>query len=333
MHDKNFKLIPELDAVYNKSIGICIIKSYKNDLNTLESSTILWTCIELSEKDFIKKIKTLTSQGFRHPYVTIRAPDNSSIPPSVAMSRTVKDEVFDSKSTLNELLHALEQYKTEGKTCSIHVQFTKNAIDFLHSAPKSGFHFEKGEQKEMAGELHVDTVRKVENIFVYTIDIDRKNVDMGKDEDVDVRSSRYNFHSHPEEAYIRHKVKNAWPSSTDYLGFLQLGNNTIFHCVATLEGMYILSFNSFWMNNLNKVNKGFVTKHYDIDHKKKYTPEEYTKKVNEILYKGHPIYDVQFIQWGGANKIFKVSYSKYGISCIATEKSMNNYKRSHRHLK
>lgn len=327
-------------VIYYKDKNICIIsyETYKhiNDiLPTLFSGftpkTKLWVNVELENNNFMHIIDIFSKNGFNNPYLTKFKPNNTEINLSISLSRqNTPTEKYIAKSTMNKILYALKQYKKS--SCSVHIQLDKKAISFLRKASKIGITLNKNgkkSQKELTGELIVKEVIKKNNKFIYIIDIDEGSVRSGEEEEVDVSATRYNFHSHPQEAYIRHSVDNAWPSVTDYLGYLQLGNNTIFHIVATLEGVYIMSFNSYWGKRLKKIEKSFVKKRYDIDHKRDYTPNSYVKKVNSILYKGYPIYNVQFFNWESANKVFEVSYSKSGINCFATQKGIKTYKELH----
>ena len=144
--------------------------------------------------------------------------------------------------------------------------------------------------------------------LLYIIDVNKDSVKSGEEEAVSVSATRYNFHSHPEEAYIRHSVDNAWPSLTDYIGYFKLGNNTIFHCIASLEGVYILSFSPYWVKRLNELNEKIIKKKYDIESEDDYTPSQYVKKVNEILYKNQPIFNLKYFPWKKANTPFEISF-------------------------
>ena len=206
------------------------------------------------------------------------------------------------------------------KVCSINVQITKKALKFLKKASKIGITINKNgkkSQKELTGELYVGKIVKKGGKIVHLIELDHGSVSSGEEEEVDVEGTRYNFHSHPKEAYVRHSVDKAWPSQTDYLGYLYLGNDTILHCVATLEGLYALSFGSYWVNNLKNVSTSFVENNYHIDHKEHYTPQEYCRKICAIKYKNHPIFRVQFFPWKSAGRIFSVNYAKTNETCVA----------------
>jgi hypothetical protein len=201
-------------------------------------------------------------------------------------------------------------------------------VEFLRKTSKMGITMNKNgkkSQKELTGELYVKEVVKDTNGFVYIIDINKNSITSGEEENVNVSPTRYNFHSHPHEAYVRHSVDKAWPSQTDYLGYHKLGQNTIFHCVATLEGVYILSFGAYWGSHLKDVSRSFIGKHYDIDHKEKYTPEEYVEKINSIMYKGKPIYELRYFPWEKAGSVFEAYFPQINSSCLMSQKIVENY--------
>uniref|UniRef100_A0A6C0EKB7 Uncharacterized protein n=1 Tax=viral metagenome TaxID=1070528 RepID=A0A6C0EKB7_9ZZZZ len=327
-------------VLHNTSKEVCLLNpdcaSYVGEVLPalfagLSAKTILWVSIDVGDANCVATVKKFAKNGFNSPYITNMSPLRVSISPSIALVRlNVPTEQYNASATLNKVLHAIKEYKGGDTACSLKAQLAPRAISFLRKASKMGITINgdgKKSQKELTGELFVSNVEKNGNNFIYIIDIDEGSVESGAEEDVNVNATRYNFHSHPQEAYVRHRVDKAWPSLTDYLGFLKLGTNTIFHCVATLEGVYVMSFGPYWGRRLKKVSKSFVQSHYDIDHRESHTPQEYAQLVNNIKYKGQPIYHVEFIPWTEAGKVFNVSYSKIGLSCIATEKGHRSYRK------
>lgn len=270
-------------------------------------------CVEINlrDKNFKEILKQFTGHGFGNPKIEGEI---------LVLSRVNRPSSFNNcDTTLHLIVDMLEQSKKD--TCGINAQFSKTAIKFLRRASKIGFTVDrngKKSQKELTGELVVEKVVQKDGKYIYIININEGSVGSGSEEEVDVSPTRYNFHSHPEEAYVRHSVDKAWPSLTDYLGYKILGNRTIFHCVATLEGVYVMSFGNYWVNHLNKISTNFIERNYNIDHKERYTPTQYTEVVNNIKYKGYPIYNVQFIPWENIEgKIFTVNYAKSGDLCIS----------------
>jgi hypothetical protein len=326
--------------LYNVRKRICIVdpKSInhidlilENCINYLLPNTLLWVGLELDNNEDIKKICDI---GFNSPYITNIRPDKKRCNKEViALCRkNIENDPDAIEGTMNKINDIIEQHKKGESCCRINAKLSTNAINFLKSASKLGVTVNKNgtqSQKELTGELYVKNVIKDNNKIIYIIDIDKGSVESGNEENVDVFPTRYNFHSHPHEAYVRHSVNKAWPSLTDYLGYLKLGANTIFHCVASLEGLYVLSFTNHWGSKLNKVSKTFVKDNFRVNQRGSLTPEDYTKHINSILYEGYPIYKVEYFTWDKADTIMNVYYPKIGMSCMPTEKIVKNYKKIH----
>jgi hypothetical protein len=328
--------------MYNEKREICIIgsdcESYLPKIllalfSGLPPETLIWVGIDLSQKDFTNVLDTFVSNGFNSPYVTTLSPMYGDIPASAALTRqNIPSDPDTSAATVNKVLYSIQQYKDDGRSCYLFAKLSPRAIGFLKEASKIGITVGKDgkkSQKELTGELYVKDVLQETGKFTYVIDIDKSSVESGQEENVDVSATRYNFHSHPHEAYVRHSVDNAWPSVTDYLGYHKLGNSTIFHCVATLEGLYVMSFSPHWGSNLKKVNRKFIDKNFEIDHKEPYTPDQYVDKINAILYKGYPIFDLKYFPWEKADSVFKVFYAQTGSSCLPCEQIVEKYKKLH----
>jgi hypothetical protein len=298
---------------------------------SLPPETILWVGVDISKDNFIDTVKSFVSHGFNSPFVTTISPLYKDISPSVSLTRqNITSDPHSSHATLNKVLHSIEQYKSDESSCYIFASLSENAVNFLKQASKLGVVIGKDgkkSQRELTGELFVKDVKREDGKFVYIIDIDKNTIKAGEEENVDVETTRYNFHSHPHEAYVRHSVKKAWPSVTDYLGYHRLGENTIFHCVASLEGVYVISFGPHWANRLKKVSRRFIDKRYDVDLEKKYTPKQYIEKINKIKYKNYPIFQVKFFTWNKANTVFKVFYPQIGSTCLPTKQSLHKYKK------
>jgi len=327
---------------YNKKKGICVLADISccKEIGKIQEicrqkypKIILWVAIDIARKDCIVILQHLVRNNFEHPYMTVLTPMYTDISPSIALSCEIPSQAFrtsreSQKTVMFKISHVIQQYKQDTNACFLHAILTPKAIKFLKSTSISGYKKAgngKIIQTEMGGELYVKNVESRNGNFVYRIDINLESVEMGKQESIDVIATRYNFHSHPRDAYIRHSVHNGWPSVTDFLGYLQMGKNTIFHCVATLEGLYVISFGSYWSQRLDKISKKFVDKNYEIDLKKNYTPKKYTEIVNNILYKGHPIYFVQYFSWEKADSVIKVFFPQIGSACIVSQKIYDNY--------
>jgi hypothetical protein len=345
------KINENYSVMHNEYKNICIVdhKIHNHFPVILESlnkkfpNTVLWVGIDIGNDDFIKLIKKFIENGFKNPYINMVCPMGDKIYPSVCLSRgnNLSDNI-DVNSVLNKVFDVIKQHKTHKGVCFINIKLTPKAVKFLKDSCFSHFKTDKrGKtiQTEITGELYVENVVSEDGKIIYMIDINTGSVKLGQKESVDVDPYRFNFHSHPKEAYVRHSVNKGWPSVTDYLGYLKLGQNTIFHCVASIEGLYVMSFTPYWSRQLHKVDKKlkkFVDKNFEIDQKKKsYSAKKYTKVINSIKYKendgdkGNPIFKVEYFRWENAGDGFSVFFPQIGSSCLVSQKIVDNYNKIH----
>jgi hypothetical protein len=302
---------------YLDEVLVCFDKYLPKDTTTC-------VCFDLKHKNFKKVVEKFISKGFNSPIISSKHPHHKNIAPSLFLIRKNTDSNY--KMTLNNLMYSLQQSNND--ICSLYAKLSPKCVKFLKNTSKSGKTKNKnGEvtQKEMTGELFVNDIINERGKLVFEIDIKKDSIEHGSEENVDVYSTRYNFHSHPEEAYIRHSVNKAWPSVTDYLGYHKLGENTIFHCVTSLEGIYVISFSPYWGKRLKQIDRKFIDKNYDIDHNSDYTPYEYAKKINNILYKGEPIFHIQYFEWEKADNLIHVYYTHTGSTCLPSQDLVDSY--------
>lgn len=320
---------PNCYILYDKkNCQICMEKKYTDIESICEqlseqfsNSMVLWLDIPIDSEDFAINVKKCAKCGFTGPYITNEMPFTKPNKICMALSKKNKKHSSNINRTILNCLYVLQQYKNNSDSCNIHAKFSHKAINFLKKTSHRGHTKNKDNtvtQKELGGNLYISKIEKPNSDYIFIVDVDQKNVKPGSEEEVSVSATRYNFHSHPKEAYVKYKVEKAWPSLSDYLGYLRLGNKTIFHCVTTLEGIYIMSFGEYWVNRLNNVDKKFIKKNYKIERNTDITPFEHVKQVNNIKYKNQPIFIIKFLPWGMATKtIFSVNYKKKGLSCEA----------------
>lgn len=339
----------EYQLLYNRIKNICIkdpeCHSHLPEIlqvlsTTLPKDAITWVPIDIARKDFVKVANTFISNGFSSPYINTITPHSLTMKPSVCLSLHADNPEKNHKMTLHKVYDVLKQYKNNEGVCYINVQLTPEAVKVLSNTPFSGFVKNKNgktSQKELSGELHLENVVPKDDKFVYMIGVNHSTIEHGEDEAVSVLPLRFNFHSHPRQAYIRNGVKKAWPSVVDYLGYLTLGKNTVFHIVACIEGMYVISFTPYWSQRIDNIDerlKKFVDKNFEIEHSEPYTIEEYIGIVNNIKYKdgpnsSHAIFHVDFFDWNNAGNVFSVFFPQIGSSCLVSQKIVNKYKRLH----
>lgn len=312
--------------VYNEKRKICEIRGYVGDQGHLNS--ILKSITVYMPRDItiwagvvpIDKSEHYISAGFDNPHISDHSPlQYDFLDKGVAFSKKNSEQNSpNADSVRNKLRHASTQ---TGDLCNIYARFTHNALTYLKELNESK------QTNEQAGSLVVSNVVKQGSQLVFELSPDPINTKNGQSETVDAVWSRYNFHTHPKKAYENHGVTRGWPSSQDFVGFLQLDNHTVFHTVVTLEGVYIISLSPEWHVDIRKVDKKFVLKHYDINHDTKIDFKTYTKMINEKKYKGVQLFIVKYLPWESATTSFPVYYAKTGDKCLATEEVFELYKK------
>ncbi len=300
-----------------------------------------WAYIQLDDEMLNENLLKLVEYGYAHPYISSVSPSNMEIYDSICLSQ--KNDQTDSNLTIYQIEYVLEMYDSD--TCFMQVKLDSDTIEFLESTTRKGWSRNKNggtTQKEMSGNLSVVGMEKNDDSPIHILHLDQDSIILGEEESVSVPNSKYNFHSHPHQAYEKNRVDKAWPSLTDYLGYIHLGSSTIFHLVTTIEGLYIICFGKYWSDKLpsfcgskTKIQKSiikFLKKNYDIDRHTDMTPEECVKHVNNILYKGYPIFILQYHQWKDADKIFNIYYAKDDgncFSCQSTHDIFNEHYNKH----
>jgi hypothetical protein len=251
------------------------------------------------------------------------------------------------------------------KVCSRKICFDDETLNKLRYLSDYNYNHDKDynriENKEVSGKL----IAKKEN-GNYILHLDEKfNLKNLQAHEAEFIDSHYNFHTHPLEAYLYHNCDLGWPSKDDFVTFLDgfLNYNVIFHCVATVEGLYIMSINktsmiplrehfdniksreqdsfiedvdSWVMKHLNidkfnyKMSKGYKPSNYD---KTIHTPKDYVKFINcfgikySVGKRNIKIFKLQFLSWDELkrNKCFTFNFiSKKGNCPVTLQEYRNN---------
>lgn len=264
--------------------------------------------------DFLKKIKLLIGTGFINP-ILVRNKDCNLI----VMNKKKDDIKYDS-SVFNECIDLVMCSKK--KENLMYIKIEKNSINMLKNTPfsKCTLNVNKScTQKEMAGALNV---LNVNDRGIYTIGIDKNSVIYGTEEGVKIVNGKYNFHSHPKEAYIKYEVEDGIPSAQDYIGYMSsvYSNNSRCHFVAAIEGLYIISISKDFtlysdIKNIieDKLGKNklyeFIKKKYNENKIKYNRVSDYVKIINKIKYNNRRIFKVKFYKWNYlANTNIKIYY-------------------------
>lgn len=298
-------------CLYNPKKNICVMDPDLAERfpDIFGNTCIYWTCLRSPEREVVLK---LARKGFCHPYITWKTPDGRETG-GVALVKQ-----GDNKYSPEVVVNKIKGLRQGEGICKLIARFSSRAIELLRKLPEKGHTKNKDgtmSQKELTGELVITGA----DSKGYVIGVNEGSVGSGEEEDVSVSIVRYNFHSHPKEAYLRHSVRKAWPSVIDFLGFAKLGKRTIFHAVITLEGIYILSFEEHWAQNPEKIPRSFIQKHFNIPHPVKQDEKDIEKflgTVNGITLEGHPIFNVFFLPWNKATSSFQVNFSGLGADSV-----------------
>lgn len=333
--------------LYSRKDNICELHNIgNNDLNNLDlllyslidslpPKTIIWSRVE-GENNKEVRLNKFIDLGFHSSFMCNKSPLNKIKYQNYGLCMYRKNNEnetdFPKSSVKKEIKNTLESY-TQNK-CKLNIKFNTDTLLFLRKLCKTGKYLKNGKfvQKEIAGSLLLKLNEPTGNEgHYYDIIVRKDNLIVGKNEEVSISNSRYNFHSHPEQAYIRHKVSDGHPSGQDFLGYFQAIKiyGTVFHCVISLEGIYIISLQEYWCyNNIYKLSENSIEKKYDIPHNS-LKHKSYMKKVNNISYKKNPLFNVSFLEWDtdDCDKIFHIFSPKIGNNCLISDESYKLYKK------
>jgi hypothetical protein len=154
---------------------------------------------------------------------------------------------FDKTNTTKIKYRATSNVKdcrSKANMCNSIGSFTPESLKILHSFVP----LNDNNKNEVAGPIELldsGKKHKYHHTTIYKIVVDKTKVQGGNDKEVDAIATKYNFHSHPEAAYIAHDCELGWPSRDDYVTFLDgfFKSDTTFHVITTKEGLYILKIN------------------------------------------------------------------------------------------
>lgn len=348
--------------IYNDITKICELLDIINDGDILSiimssllfyfsSDTMIWT--RITENNY----QIYINEGFNEPFLCGKTPLNTPISFDKYLICMYKRNIsLNTKylTTKDDLLKTVENFKYP--VCVIKIKFIEDTLLFLKQLCINGEIMKKNGkilQKEISGSLNLTIDREITDDLVYNIEINKESIIIGKKETVSIAESRYNFHSHPKQAYIRHDVIDGHPSAQDFLGYLQAIKKyrTVFHCVSTLEGIYIISLQEYWCDKFKTISESFILKKFDIDHLKNShnhnhkiekqisghncskcsdKHNKYIDKVNTISFKNKPIFIVKFLRWKQTDittEQFTIFSPKIGVNCFVTDESYKLYKK------
>ena len=289
--------------------------------NNFPSDTIFMSRIDK------KNITIFIEAGFHSSFICNKSPFIKTYKKNGLCVYRNNIEPFqqNTKSYL-ELKNTVFNYKN--KICKIRIKFNKETIDFLKNLCYTGMYIKNNKfvQNEMAGSL----ILNINDQGYYDIVVKKEHIITGKEEEVYVVKSRYNFHTHPENAYIKNKVSDGHPSGQDYLGYLQAIKQygTVFHCVVAIEGMYIISLKEYWcfQDRIYSIPENTIEDIFNIEHDSM-SHILYMKTVNKLSYKKNPLFNVYFLEWDKYDTIFSIYSSKEENNCLISDENYNLHKK------
>ena len=218
-------------------------------------------------------------------------------------------------------LKYLEENKNK-EYCSINIKIQKDTINQLKKFSFIGSTINKDNtisQKEISGKFNIE---KINNNINYMLTIDNNSIEFGTEDKVMISPGIYNFHSHPYYTYNHYKVKYAYPSAHDYVGFISsmFIYGTLCHFVLTIEGIYIISLHNSWINKKNKLLTkniiNFIIDNYKVNNNDFTNIENYIKHIMNIKYKNKILFNVKYYDWNIENLFFNLNYSKENNNCL-----------------
>jgi hypothetical protein len=163
--------------------------------------------------------------------------------------------------------------------------------------------------------LKVNSSRVENGDIIYELKIDRNSLQYGSTENVsNAVPYLYTFHSHPYQAYRRHKTVFGFPSASDYVAMYMLHKlGAIIHFVASLEGLYIIHVNleSPLLATPKKEVINHIKKNYNI---KKNSVKDLKINIEKINQQG--LFVLDLIPWETKNKKIKVFFNKTNDNCV-----------------
>ena len=310
--------------------GVSLDQLSEEILGVFPNDSLIWSGASIEDVQFSEQVLELLSSGFEAPHVSNKSP--SGIPFSSYGLCLVKhnDNRDRVRCGLKKVEYVLLQFAHKVSSCQALVKLTPDTVRYLRDLQRIGSTLNKDgtiTQKEIAGNLEC---KVVDDNFVHHLSIDYDSLISGEEEGVPIAPGLYNFHSHPYQAYKKHKVKVGWPSAQDYVGYLIafLEDNTILHMVTSIEGVYIISMTKYWLKYKAKLSRRvatFILENYNFCGVKDKDPLWYVRTVNTIKYEGYPLFRAQYSPWHEATEPFRVEYKKDKENCFVEEKTYKYY--------
>lgn len=332
-------LISNITFTTKKFVPIIILEN-KKQIYLFHSSSflvenikdILSLLYENFPHDFKIKISLKLKENFVNDYLPLfnyfSFPKFDNLKSSIILYKINDLKESKMKDNISLLIHVLHSFEGNEKDCKVFIKLNNNSISKLKSLQKIIFHSDKKfKGLEISDKFNISKIELEKGFPKLTLDISDHFNKIGNDDTVDVVYSKYTFHTHPKKTYQKFNVKYAWPSYQDLESFLVLFQMefTIFHIVATQEGIYTIQINPDFIPFIQTLTedqiKEFTKKHYSVPYpeigktslkNKATTPQEYISIINQKKFKKDlpPALRINFIDWDKVDKnlTFEVDY-------------------------
>jgi hypothetical protein len=307
-----------------KVIQIEDLKDIKNINSTINTSIVLSIPIGMYKKSIIK----IASQyGFDSPIIS-----NESLLLFKVYDHKFADKVSvkESQDIIKKCDIAYSIYIKSSNKCTSSILLSQNTVRILKNY-RDKYHFSNGdgikEQREISGIIKLNLVSYTDGVINILADISEQSIVKGGTEDTDLVLGLGTFHTHPEEAYAKYKVKYGWPSKDDYRTFLHIfvENYGIFHIVSAREGIYIMTVNQDKtrediLKNYNEISDNILVE-YDYNNKD-ISLENYLIEVNN-----KKLFTVKLLGWKDVNDPIEITWNSEKGNCFTDDSQIVNLKK------
>ena len=309
-------IIDSLYIQYKPSSKLCELE-FKNP-DTV--SSILDSLLYYIPNDF--KILTYTSlqnkpiidqlirHNFRNPYISNKSQLDQQFETEMLMMCKMNN-INKPYDPTNDIAFTIARYNKKINT-AYQFKFDTLTIKKLKKLSRFGSSLNNDgtiSQKEIVGCFNL---KKIDPNFVHILKLCDESFTFGTEEEVNNIKCRFSFHTHPFNLYDLYKFKLAWPSNSDYIGYLlSVKTGTLFHIVVGNEGIYIISLSKEWSKKsdftVSNELKTFILQNFKFKKTKAdITLKSYINKINQIQFQNKQIFNIEFRNWNELENPFSV---------------------------
>lgn len=230
--------------------GFCPATSYHFGNDDMPSHAV---CVFPLEGLSIDSIRETVRKGYCIPLVSQRFAGEPMNAPHLFLHSTFPPRPLSSaefEAEMRKVEFCLATHRdTEKKTCSVLIQIDPQTAERLrHKSieehiirvnPETG----KREKHQVESSFSFLLSQIGTSPARFLVTMDDSSIALGGAESASAPNSFGSGHTHPAQAYLKHRVCMAWPSYDDYVTFLTIyaEGSGGFHIIGTVEGMYIIT--------------------------------------------------------------------------------------------